>query len=74
MRRIRHGAQQPLSRGYTGHFRFGGPMTVRVKFQQRNENRHESLSKPLCAKVLCVGGTPDYRPDSSSQFWELDFH
>ena len=28
MRRIRHGARQPLSRGYAGHFRFGGPMTV----------------------------------------------
>jgi len=28
MRRIRHGEQQRLSRGYTGHFRFGGPMTA----------------------------------------------
>jgi hypothetical protein len=28
-----------------------------VKFQQRYKKRHGSLSKPLCAKVLCVGGT-----------------
>ena len=31
MRRIRHGAQQPLSRGYTGHFRFGGPMDLPLR-------------------------------------------
>ena len=29
------------------------------------------MSKPLCAKALCVGVTPDYRPDSSSHFWGL---
>ena len=45
-----------------------------VKFQQRYQKRHGSLFKPLCAKVLCVRVTPDCRPDSSSQFWELDSH
>ena len=45
-----------------------------VKFQQRYEKRHWSLFKPLFAKALCVGGTPDYRPNSSGQFWELDSH
>ena len=45
-----------------------------VKFQQRYQKRHGSLYKPLCAKVLCVRVTPDCRPDSSSQFWELDSH
>ena len=29
-----------------------------VKFQQRYQKRHGSLSKPLCAKVLCIGGPP----------------
>src|SRR4029077_4648807 len=45
-----------------------------VKFQQRYQKRYGSSFKPLCAKVLCVRVTPDCRPDSSSQFWELDSH
>jgi hypothetical protein len=60
-----------------GLFWFQGHMfklRILVKFQQRYKKRHGSLSKPLCAKVLCVGGTSDYRPDSSGQFWELDSH
>jgi hypothetical protein len=54
----------------TSSWPFGQNRTM-VKFQQRYQLRHASLYKPLCAKVLCVCGTPDYRPDSSSEFGSL---
>ena len=44
MRRIRHGAQQPLSRGYAGHFRFGGPMTVSAYRNVDSESNLHFLS------------------------------
>ena len=44
-----------------------GPENINCPPPQRYEKRHRSLSKLFRAKVLCVGGTPDNRPDSSSQ-------
>jgi tetratricopeptide (TPR) repeat protein len=54
------------------HGSLGSAFLQKVKFQQRYEKRHGNLLNLLCAKELCLRGAPNYRRNSSSQFWGLD--
>jgi hypothetical protein len=64
--RPRHGISGPEMIG-----RLQRQDPVLVKSQQRYEKRHGRLVNPFRAKALRAGGAPDYRADSSGEFWEL---